>query len=190
MIEKISKDEKEQVIKNLSFFDFKTYSLKSGKGIIIELDNNSDSVRYCDVQHSNYDKNVLKKYLKKERELVKIPKYFAELLNDEILIYKEREKWITNKRIAPKMNEMLKNAGVSENDCMLKISTADELKIFTKSILRYNTFASYIFPAKRVVVAPTDHMDVFVFSEAALPQQTFSAIERTVNTGVLFKEVK
>ena len=114
---------------------------------------------------NNFDKKEFQLYFRKEKLLIEI---ILELLRDfqEVYVFNYGNKWITNKKVAPSLNQILKDNRVFDGDNrVLKLTEEAEIVAFVKSIFRYNTFASFFNPEKCTVLTPTDHLDVFISSK-------------------------
>ncbi len=90
------------------------------------------------------------------------------------------------------MNKQLKAYEVSDSDNVLSISTEEEIRLITKSILRYNTFAHFVIPSLNVVITPTDHLDIFILTKKESVIDTYEILNGLNNTNVIYciKKVK
>ena len=163
MIERVPNKERVEVLGRLSFYDFRSCSLISGQEAIITL-SEEENTRYCDVCLYPDDKDIRRRYYRRERSLIGLFSKMVVPLR-EMYLLNDGERWIVNKRIAPQLNKLLYMYGIGDRDTMLKISALSEAVAFLKSILRYNSFAFFLFPQEQLVIAPTDHMDIFIFGK-------------------------
>lgn len=163
MIEKVFGKEREEVLGRFSFYDFRSCSLVSGQEVIIAL-SEEDETRYCDVCLYPDHKEIRKQYSRRERSMIQVFQDMVAPLR-EMYLLNDREQWLVNKRIAPQLNKLLRMYGIGDCDATLKVSALPEATAFLKSILRYNTFAFFLFPKEQLVIAPTDHMDIFLFGK-------------------------
>lgn len=164
MIEETLLAERKKVLNELSFYDFQSFSLSSGYEKVLKLSEGDNNIRYCDVSYNNYDNAIKNKYYKREKLLIKIFSKMIPVTCDTFLL-NYSDNWIVNKRIAPQLSKLLNTYDIRNKSRMLKISMFSEAIAFLKSILRYNSFASFLFPAEGLVIFPTDHMDIFIFSK-------------------------
>lgn len=166
MVRILNNTEKDILVNNIrSFYDLFTCTQLCGNEIIINLSKKLGGITYSDLRYTKFDKKEFQLYFRKEKLLIEI---IMELLRDfqEVYVFNYGDKWITNKKIAPSLNQILKDNRVFDGDNrVLKLTEEAEIVAFVKSILRYNTFASFFNPEKCTVLTPTDHLDVFISSK-------------------------
>lgn len=166
MVKNLNNTEKDILINNISsFYNLSTCSQLCGNEILINLSKRLGKVTYSDLRYTTFDKKEFQLYFRKEKFLIGI---ILELFSNfqEVYIFNHGDKWINNRKIAPSLNQILKDNKIFDGDsCVLKLTEEIEIVAFVKSILRYNTFASFFIPAKDIVVTPTDHLDIFIFSK-------------------------
>ena len=164
MVRILNNTEKDISIGNIkTFYNLSTCSQSSGNEIIIHLSKKLGKVIYSDLRYTTFDKKDFQLYFRKEKLLIGI---MLELFREfrEVYVFNYGDKWITNKKVAPSLNQILRDNKVFDGNhsSVLQLTEESEIVAFVKSIFRYNTFASFFNPEKCIVVTPTDHLDVFI----------------------------
>lgn len=148
-----------------TFYSLSNCSRICGSEIIINFSEKFGKVTYSDLSYTTFDKKEIQLYSIKEKLLIEV---ILELLRkfQEIYVFNYGDKWITNKKIAPSLNKILKGNKVFDGDSrVLQLTEESEIVAFVKSIFRYNTFVSFVNPEKGIVITPTDHLDIFIDSK-------------------------
>ena len=148
-----------------TFYSLSNCSRICGNEIIINFSKQFGKVIYSDLRYTTFDKKEIQLYSIKEKLLIEV---ILELLRkfQEIYVFNYGDKWITNKKIAPSLNKILKGNKVFDGDSrVLQLTEESEIVAFVKSIFRYNTFVSFVNPEKGIVITPTDHLDIFIDSK-------------------------
>lgn len=161
----LKNNEKNMAINNiLPFYDLYTCSRLFGKEVVISLSKKLGGVTYSDLRYTTFDKKDFKLYFKKEKLLIGVVLKLLQGFHG-IYVFDYGDKWIKNKRISPQLNQLLNRNKVSDDNIVLELTDEQEIVAFVKSIFRYNTFASFFVPSKRMVLTPTDHLDIFISSK-------------------------
>ena len=169
-----------------SFYDLSACSQLCGNEIIIGLSKSLGAITYSDLRYTTFDKKDFRLYHEKEKLITGV---VIELLGSfrEIYVFNYGDKWIRNKKIAPSLNRILKENKISDDkNCVLQITEKAEIAALVKSVLRYNTFASFFSPEKGIVLTPTDHLDIFIASKGDNSQIVKTVVENRNEGGILY----
>ena len=166
MVRILNNTEEDALIGSIgTFYSLSDCSRICGNGIIINFSEKFGKVTYSDLRFTTFDKKEFQLYYRKEKLLIDVT---LELLREfqEIYVFNYGDKWITDKKIAPSLNKILKDNKVFDGDSrVLQLTEESEVVAFVKSILRYNTFVSFFDSEKGIVITPTDHLDIFIDSK-------------------------
>ena len=154
----------EDVMKLFEFYDFNEMSSISGKQVLIKFNHSVDEIIYSDLQFGG-DKLLYDKKEKKMCELLE--ELFSEFKDTSCLIRKYERKWIVDKTLSKELYLTLKANNIENHfDGMIVVKKDDKaIMQFFESIYKYNSFVQFLFPEERMVISPTDHMDVFIAAE-------------------------
>ncbi len=169
-----------------SFYDLSACSQLCGNEIIIGLSKSLGAITYSDLRYTTFDKKDFRLYHEKEKLITGV---VIELLGffRGIYVFNYGDKWIRNKKIAPSLNRILKeNKIYDDKNCVLQITEEAEIAALVKSVLRYNTFASFFSPEKGIVLTPTDHLDIFIASKGDNSQTVKTVVENRNESGILY----
>lgn len=165
MVRILNNTEEDVLISSIrDFYNLSTCSQLCGNEVIINLSKRLEKVTYSDLRYTTFDKKEFRLYFRKERLLIEI---MLELFLgfQEVYVFNLGDRWITNRKIAPSLNQILRDNKILDGDSCILLTEEFEIVAFVKSIFRYNTFASFFDPRKGVLVTPTDHLDIFISSK-------------------------
>ena len=162
MLKIVTKQEKEELFKAMSFYDFNTFSNLEGEEIVIKLKRKLGNKRYCDLVYNGFEKSAKKEYARKENLLLKIIFSILSLFNDDIYAVRYEEEWLRSKSISRKLNSIFSEICIKEDVNVVQINNIDTALIFCQSILKGNTHAYLLLKNTKLFIAPTDHLDIFL----------------------------
>lgn len=149
---------------SMDFFDFDNLETKGYFQWKIEFCDNIDSVIYSDLHGGNMQKEY------REKKIL-LQHLFEEILAciEEDCCYLKRynEQWVVRKSESARLWKQLKNDGISNKDSEIIMTEKESPLVlgFFNSIMKYNSFVLFAFPKTKVIIAPTDHMDIFIYSK-------------------------
>lgn len=156
-------------------FDFYDFDNLCGRNDIrITFNNNFPDVRFGDLDYGA----DLKSYSVKENLICH---FIFLLLNNvadcNLILKKYNEKWIVNKDKSAKLYERLKLLQVNntKTEYITVDKNSDIIRLFVEAALHYNSFFEFLLPAERMVIAVTDHMDIFI---SAKSEETLQKAEK------------
>lgn len=165
----LSIKELNKIKKAFSFYDFDNYNSINGQ-ILIKFNDNVKVTRFDDIQFGGLPENFIKQSNILKNVVVDLIDYLS---TETIIIAKYQSKWIMNSNKSPELAEMFRTKGLRANFSGA-ISTNDKriLEYFTYSNFKYNSFTHFLIPNAKVIITPTDHLDLFIAA---------SDIENTLN---------
>lgn len=159
MLKELSEKELKKTVLNNSFFDFKDLKTKYGYCYKIRFGDSEDVITYSDLQFGA-KKELYEKYEQIIVEImIKITNLFnaqqgvVAKYNEKWIVNKEKSEWLWNKMCIQKISNYFKGG--------FSIIDQSFVAIVTREILKYNCFALFIFDG--CVIAPSDHMDIFIW---------------------------
>lgn len=143
-----------------NFYDFKELKSKDDSDIIINFKDHIESTTYSDLQFYPTKSSIFKYKYKKYINLMNY--IFYEIEDEYCIINKYNEKWVVDKELTSLYSVLKTNQIHNSYSGGLKVYKKDKInEIFFESVLKYNSFIEFIFVDSRVIITPTDHMDVF-----------------------------
>ena len=109
MIEKLNMSEKASLIKKMSFYDLFTCSIKNGKQFIIKFFKSAGDINYSDLRFTTFERKDFQNYYEKERRIIKLLTTLIGYFGEEVFIVNYGDKWMRDKRISPKLNNILES---------------------------------------------------------------------------------
>ncbi len=165
MVISVSKDQRNNVLKAMSFYDFDTFSCLDGNEFKIKLKKEIGKTRYCDVVYEKFDKKIKKDYERNEKLLLKALLSVFRYYNEKVYIVRYDDTWLHNKRIAYKLHRLFEQNSIRDEVDSIQTNDIEIIEAICKSILKGNTSAYFVLSQNRIFIAPTDHMDFFVVGE-------------------------
>jgi len=160
-VKKISYNELKEIKKGLSFYDFDNLNSINGQ-IIVKFNDDFKVTRFDDIKFGGLNEdfelqsNMLKDLM---MEFIKYYKF------ESIIIAKYQPKWIVNKDKSPELTEILRCKGLRTNfSGAISVKNIKVIEDFFYSNLKYNSFTQFILLEPKVIITPTDHLDVFIAS--------------------------
>lgn len=150
--------------KMMKFYNFDELSTEDDSKIIVKFDDSVDSVTYSDLSFNNqFD---LFEY--KMRILIDFIKRILDKVSDKnCIIIKYNEKWVVNKTEVPELVKLLDNSLVTNKlKGGLLVDKNDKiLELFLESVFKYNSFIQILLKDSKIIISPSDHMDIFFQSD-------------------------
>lgn len=160
-MQKVNNNKLQELQRELSFYDFDKLDTKNNKELIIKFSSEIDKVTYNDLGFGGSVNN----YNFKKELFYKIIHFITEKFDDNsCIIIKYDESWVVNKKKSKKLYGYIKENNI-KNKCTKAIIIEKDfqiIKLFIESILKYNSFVKFIFKDSKIIVIPTDHMDIFI----------------------------
>lgn len=159
MLKEVSEKELKKIVRKNAFFDFEDLKLNYGHCYKIRFADSEEVIRYSDLKFGAKKES----YEKYSQLLVEVMIKITALFNvQKGVVAKYNEKWIIDKEKSEFLwNNM--NVQMISNDFEGGFLIIDQsfVEMVTREILKYNCFAIFIFDG--CVIAPSDHMDIFVW---------------------------
>lgn len=180
MLKKLYNQEKNMLLNKMSFYNFGSFNCIFGEEIIIELKKILGKARYCDVVYYRFNKSIRKEYNVREKALLNVLSSLFHYFKENIVIVKYDEQWLNNKKVSKKLNKLLFQDGIGQEIAAIQTEDIDFAKLIGKSILKGNTFAFFVLLEAKLIITPTDHMDIFIAS----PENIKALIRRILKESV------
>lgn len=148
-------------LSDLNFYDFQHLCSMNGFNVKIEFSTHYECLTYNDL---DYGSNI-ELFEQKQELILTLINFIFDLARDkDCLIKKYNECWILNKKKSKVLNKLLRKNNVKNKGTagILICKTNYEIKLFVRSILKYNSFVQFIFLKEEIVISVTDHMDIFI----------------------------
>lgn len=144
----------------LSFYDFQSLTPYKEKSLIVATEENDYYMRYGDAL---FDPQNITKYRLNEEALVKfLINFIKEIDVKTCIIRKYEEKWVVGTKIPPILAKWFSDNYISKEIQAFEIDTREPAFIKLLSLaFRGNSMFQIIFLEKKIIVSPSDHMDIF-----------------------------
>lgn len=168
-IKKLNREEMEKFFDSMDFFDFDDFETKEFFQWKIEFCQNVNTVIYSDLQGINIKKRFRKKQFQKKQFLLQqcMKELLACIEEEHCYLKRYNEKWIVRKLKSIALYKQLKHNRIFNEASTIIMTEKNSPLIFRffDSIMKYNSFVLFAFPDSKVIIAPTDHMDIFIYSK-------------------------
>jgi len=172
----LSLNELKKIEKNLSFYDFKNLDAKNQ--LLIKLSDEIDITRYDDVQFGGSIENFI--YLSNVLKLI-IMDLIQYLFQEPVILSKYQNNWIIDRNKNIELYKFLKLEKIRNNySGALCINDNIILKEFIDANFKFNSFVQFIFPNSKIIITPTDHLDIFIASSNI--DETYNIICRIISS--------
>ena len=143
-----------------SFFDFARLTALNDNFIIIRFNNKVSNITYSDLEYNNY--NQLYEY--KRGILFDIIEMIIKNIRDEeCVIFKYSHKWISNKKRNRKLYRILRRNNIKNINSFAICENKSNIIDFVDAIFSYNSFCGFAFTKDKIIMLPSDHMDIFIY---------------------------
>ena len=140
------------------FFDFDILDSDSGWKSRIEFADKDKNITYSDIQFGA----SIEKVEERAKCLKHLVKELISLFGDYGVISKYNEKWVVDRNQSKLLYDCIKKHNISVRFNGGFLLPDDHMTmLIVDAILRYNCFALFILPG--CVLAPSDHMDIFIW---------------------------
>jgi hypothetical protein len=147
--------------KEMSFYNFTTHVSKN-KRIQVKFNENVQVTRFGDLEYGGditlfiNQRNILQGFV---LDLIKI-------LGGEVIVIKYNEKWIVNKELCDidLYNLIIKLGGNNNFNGGFELHNDQEISVFLIECFKYNSFPNFLLTKEKVIITPSDHMDLFISS--------------------------
>ena len=159
MLKEISEKELKEIVKRNAFFNFEKLELNYGYCYKVRFDDFEEVVRYSDLIFGA-NEEIYKEY---SQIIVEVMTKITDLLGaQQGAVAKYNEKWIVDKEKSEFLWNAMHNQQISNYfKGGFLIEDLTFVENITREILKYNCFAIFIFDG--CVIAPSDHMDIFMW---------------------------
>ena len=157
---KVSSKQMNNIKKKIKFYNFDELCSEDNTKLIVKFHNYIDTVTYSDLMLNNgcemyeFKKKILIEFIKK---------IINKVSEDNCIIVKYNEKWVVNKEEAPELANILANNSVTNKlKGGLLVNKNDKIvELFIESVFKYNSFIQIVFKDSKLIISPSDHMDIF-----------------------------
>lgn len=161
---KISEKEMCTVKNNFSFYDFSEQDSIKNSSIAVEL-KAREIITYSDLCLGKPKET----FLSQRSRIINLLNQFLQLQKEEYCILSKYHdnKWLVNEKKTCELYRSLKKNKVKNRfKGGIKLSCKDKLLFsFLDSNLKYNSFFNILLPNNKIIITPTDHMDIFFDAE-------------------------
>lgn len=160
LLQKINLKDLNVLKKDFLFYDFINQENKKQKSFVITFKEENSIVTYSDLQYG-------KAYDTFNFQMQILAKLILTILNDlnevSVIITRYNESWIVNKTSSIQLSELLHQNEIRNNySGAIETRIGDDIfKCFLESVFKYNSFINILLPSSKIVITPTDHMDIF-----------------------------
>lgn len=164
MIKLLGNTQIKKIKNNMKFFDFNELNSYDNSNIVIKFNKKIENITYSDILFG-HDEKIFD--FKKETLIEFTKKVIENVLEQECIILKYNEKWIVNKEKSYELFKVLDNFAIKNtfNGGILVDKNSEIVSLFIESVLKYNSFIELIFVDLKLIISPTDHMDIFFHSD-------------------------
>lgn len=151
----------EKILKNFDFYSFDTLSSHKNNSIVLTFNNYIDVATFSDIKYGGSEKD----YIAQKEILKTIIKEYINSFDVEFLYLKKySELWLINEEICKELVYYMKANDINNNSkAMIVLRQAEPpFELFLDSLFMYNSFFQILLPEERIIVSPTDHMDIFL----------------------------
>lgn len=143
------------------FYDFDDLAIIGGTTYVIKAPDEYDYIRYGDIELGNCS---VADYHKLEGILLDFFSILLDVIEErECTIIRYEPKWVIRASESPELSLMLNQNGINDDVYGITVDKDDAMvKEFVTSSFRYNSFVQVLFPRRKVIITPTDHMDLFL----------------------------
>lgn len=159
-LNKISSKEMNYIKKKMKFYNFDELSTEDDSKIIVKFCDSVDSVTYSDLSFIN----GFEMYEYKKRILIDfIRKVLDKVSEENCIIIRYNEKWVVNKSEAAELVNYLNNSLVTNKlkGGLLVDKNNKIVELFIESVFKYNSFIQILLKDSKIIISPSDHMDIF-----------------------------
>lgn len=170
-----------------NFFDFQELKLNYGYCYRIRFDDFQEIISYSDLKYG-FEKEL---YENEMRLIVEIMIRICALVNDRPgIVARYNEKWIIDKDKSRFLWKRMVEQKISNNfKGGFIITNQLFIEKLTQEILEYNCFALFIY--EKIVIAPSDHMDIYVwFLDIALKNKFEFILKKHANGKMLLELIE
>lgn len=172
-MEKISYSKLEEIKNELTFYDFDNLN-SIGCQIIIQFKDDVIITRYGDLEFGGSIQEFESQTLMLANFIMEIIKYFD---SNSVIAAKYESSWIKNKNESQRLTRLFKDNNIRTNfSGALKITDIEIIKDFIYSNFKYNSFTYFIFSENKIILIPSDHLDIFIASDDI--EDTFNVVNR------------
>lgn len=160
---KVSAKELNKIMNSILNFNITEWETENGEECIIKFTDEIDDAIFSDFNKEKYEI-----YRKKEACVMELLKSIFNCIDsNECLIIKENEKWITDRKKAKLLDRILRENDINNRgNCGIYVSKdSPVIPLFVEATLRYYAFVAFVFEKEKFIIAPSDHMDIFIFYE-------------------------
>lgn len=148
--------------KELSFYDFISHESSKGE-IQVKFREDITLTRFLDIEFGGNKDDFLE-------QAALLKKLFKSILNfyktQEIILCKYNYRWVTNIEENLEMYNLFKTRKIRINfSGGFVVRNPKIIEQFFDANLKSCTFTYFIIPNEKIIIAPTDHMDMFIMSE-------------------------
>jgi len=159
-LNKISSKQMNKIKENMKFYDFDELSSDDDKKIVVKFNDSVDKVTYSDLTFFNgremyeYKKKILIEFIRKILDTVS---------ENNCIIIKYNEKWIVNKKESLELASILNNRLITNKlkGGILVAKNDRIVELFIESVFKYNSFIQIVCQDSKLIISPSDHMDIF-----------------------------
>lgn len=151
------------MLDEFTFYDFEEFVSRNNYDIKIQFKDEISSIVYGDL---SFDDNW-NLYEKKENMIVELVDLIINRLEENCIATKYNNRWVVDRKKSNRLFKMLKNNHVKmiATRGLLLQNDTEEMSLFIKSILKYNSFVQFLLKDTKLVMTVTDHMDIFLSGE-------------------------
>ncbi len=178
----LSTSELNKIKESFSFYDFNNHNSANGQ-IIIRFNDDIDAIRFDDIQFGGLPENFIEQANILKDIVLDLIEYLS---TGTIIVAKYKYKWIMNKSKSPELAEMFHTKGIRTNfSGAINVNEKNILEYFTYSNFKYNSFTHFLIPNAKVIITPTDHLDLFITANDM--KNTLNAVRKMIDENDNYK---
>ncbi len=147
--------------RKIPFYNFNNLAIVGGTRYVIKTSAEYSCMRYRDIEFGNC---TASDYCRLECAFLRfLAVFFDSVPEEECTIIKYEPKWVVRQKDSPELCLRLHENGIDRSVHGITVSKCDAIvKEFVISSFRYNSFIQILFPHTKIIISPTDHMDLFL----------------------------
>ena len=173
---KLSLAELNIIRRTFSFYDFQNHNSLMGQ-ILVKFKDDYEITRFDDVQFGG----LLEDFMKQANILKSIAfKLIGSFSTENIVIAKYQPKWIIDSNKSPILAEAFRLKKLRANfSGAISVKDTETIEEFFYANFKYNSFTHFIIPDSKIIITPTDHLDLFIVSDDI--NKTFEIVSKIID---------
>lgn len=160
MLKRCNYDEVKRLKGEFPFYDFEDLTMIEGITYAVKAPDKYSHMRYGDVKLGNCS---AADYYELEKSLLDFLSIVLDTIDEKTCtIIRYEPKWVVRVSESSELSLLLREGGIGSDVYGITTDKHDVVvKQFITASFQYNSFIQILFPGRKVIITPTDHMDLF-----------------------------